>query len=86
MKRSMRAFGFLAALSLSTLAVQAQPSNWSFVGCWYYTPDCPYSSAIWIDSSGQYWNCGYCDRPVLVGPSSCIPISNSVESIGYWCE
>jgi len=84
--RLIRAFGFLAALSLSTLAVQALPAGWSLEGCWSPYPNCAGGADIYVDSSGQHWNCGRCYTNKNPSPSTCTQTSNAVHSIGYWCS
>jgi len=52
--RFIRAFGFLAALTLSALAVQAIPAGWTYEGCWSPYPNCAGGKHVYRDASGHF--------------------------------
>lgn len=80
--RLIRSLAFVAALSLSALAVSA--SDRVYQGCWSPYPNCVGASDIYQDSQGRYWDCGACGT---LNPNSqyCREVGSSIEFIGYWC-
>lgn len=82
--RFIRALGLLAALSLSTFAVQAQ-SGWTYQGCWSPYPNCVGAKDVYRDSSGQFWQCRACGTTTNPSPTTCTK-SGNLNNIGYWCS
>jgi len=85
MKRNLvRSLGFVAALSLSALALQAQ-SGWTLYGCWSPYPNCVGAKDVYRDASGNLWQCRACGTTTNPSPSTCYQ-SNGITQIGYWCS
>ncbi|HEX9940946.1 MAG TPA: hypothetical protein VGG03_02930 [Thermoanaerobaculia bacterium] len=79
--RLIRAFAFLAALSLSVIAAQAQ-SGWTFQGCWaQFSGSTCYD--VYTDSTGNYWRCAPCGTTKKPSSRTCIRIT---PSTGRWCS
>jgi len=83
MKRTIRAFAFLGALGLTTLAAAAPP-GWHKVGCWSPYPNCVGAKDTYKDASGNFWQCGACGTTANPGPTTCYQ-SGDLNRIGYWC-
>lgn len=84
MKR-LKILGLVLAASLSIASVEAYP-GWTLEGCWSPYPNCAGGADIYVDSSGQHWDCGRCYTNRNPSPSTCRKTSNAPHSIGYWCS
>jgi len=80
-RQLIRAFGFLAALSLSVFAVQAQ-SGWTFQGCWTQFSAAPCYD-VFTDAAGAYWRCAKCGTTHNPSSKTCFRIT---PSTGLWCS
>ncbi|HEX9940947.1 MAG TPA: hypothetical protein VGG03_02935 [Thermoanaerobaculia bacterium] len=81
--RLIRAFAFLAALTLSGFVAQAAPSGWTYQGCWSPYPNCAGGKHAYTDASGNFWQCNSCSQPPST--ASCYK-SGNLNAIGYWCS
>ena len=84
MKR-LKILGLVLAASLSFAAAEAYP-GWTLEGCWSPYPNCVGGADIYLDSSGNHWDCGRCYTNKNPSPSTCRITSTAHHSIGYWCS
>jgi len=81
-----RALLLTAASLLTVLAAESRAATgWTLEGCWSPYPNCAGAKDVYVDSSGNHWECGACGTTRNPGPSTCYQASG-LHNIGYWCS
>ena len=70
-RRVTRAVLFAAGSLLTVLAAESRAaSGWSLEGCWSPYPNCVGAKDVYVDSSGNHWECGVCGTTRNPSPST----------------
>lgn len=83
-RRLILALALTGTSLLSAFALRAQ-TGWQLEGCWSPYPNCVGAKDVYVDSSGNHWECGRCGTTKNPSPSTCQQ-AGGLHSIGYWCS